>query len=162
MHYIYCFTHCLRITAKGAYGHVSLTSFSLCCRVLTCLLCPSAAPRSNPKGIWRYWHYLARASIRLADPLSVSTFPSLYVPVLRILPSIMSDIAPRIQICGRCHHAGHRAYACPSRPDSSSATDSPVPRNRRPPDACWSCGQLHYSDECAIQAQRKANKQCII
>ena len=50
MHYIHCFTHCLRITAKGAYGHVSLTSFSLCCRVLTCLLCPSATPRSNPKG----------------------------------------------------------------------------------------------------------------
>ena len=98
----------------------------------------------------------------MADPLSVSTFPSLYVPVLRIPPSIMSDIAPRIQICGRCHHAGHRAYACPSRSDSSSATDSPVPRNRRPPDACWSCGELHYSDECAIQAQQKANKQCII
>ena len=52
MHYIHCFTHCLRITAKGAYGHVSLTSFSLCCRVLTCLLCPSATPRSNPKGGW--------------------------------------------------------------------------------------------------------------
>ena len=50
MHYIHCFTHCLPITAKGAYGHVSLTSFSLCCRVLTCLLCPSATPRSNPKG----------------------------------------------------------------------------------------------------------------
>ena len=50
MHYIHCFTHCLRITAKGAYGHVSLTSFSLCCRVLTCLLCPSATPRSNPKA----------------------------------------------------------------------------------------------------------------
>ena len=39
-----------RITAKGVYGHVSPTSFSLSCRVLTFLLCPSATPRSNPKG----------------------------------------------------------------------------------------------------------------
>ena len=74
----------------------------------------------------------------------------------------MSDVAPRIQICGRCHHAGHKAYACPSRPDGSSATVSLVPQNRRPLDTCWSCGEFHYSDECAIQAQRKATKQCII
>ena len=52
---IHCFSHCLLITAKGAYGHVSLTSFSLCCRVLTCLLCPSATPRSNPKWRRRRW-----------------------------------------------------------------------------------------------------------
>ena len=73
MHYIHRFTHCFPVTAKGAYGHVSLTSFSLCCRVLACSLCPSAHRAAIPRGIWRHWHHLTRASVRLADPLFVST-----------------------------------------------------------------------------------------
>ena len=94
--------------------------------------------------------YLSRRSRLSTSPCYAS-----YPPSCPTLP-------PAYKYACRCHHAGHRAYACPSRPDSSSATDSPVPRNRRPPDACWSCGELHYSDGCAIQAQRKAIKECII
>ena len=70
MHYIHCFTHCLPITAKGAYGHVSLTRFSLCCRVLTCLLCPSATPRSNPKGRWGAVH----SNVTFAERICLSIF----------------------------------------------------------------------------------------
>ena len=50
MHYIHCFTHCPTITAKGAYGHVSLTRFSLWCHVLTCSFCPSAIRTAIPRA----------------------------------------------------------------------------------------------------------------
>ena len=41
----------LGLRGGGGYGHVSLTSFSLCCRVLTCLLCPSATRAAIPRVV---------------------------------------------------------------------------------------------------------------
>ena len=37
------------------------------------------------------------------------------------------------------------------------------PTGRRPPrDPCWTCGELHWSDECKEQQERKQRRTCLI
>jgi len=65
------------------------------------------------------------------------------------------------QICSLCHRAGHRAFECPTRSDTKDTTDTPRPR-RPPPHACWTCGEMHWSDECKEQQERKERGACLI
>ena len=46
-------------------------------------------------------------------------------------------------ICGICHKGGHRAFECPDR----NARGPAGPRSITP---CWSCGELHHSNNCPV------------
>ena len=66
----------------------------------------------------------------------------------------------RPTICSHCHRGGHRAFECPERSDAVPGAE---PRGRGPPrDPCWTCGELHWSDECKVQQERKQKGACLI